>query len=70
MGKVEAVRSLQVSVLEPPSWCIISSLGAVPLGTVELGVGTTVKGKFYLPSHWSKMLELEGIQRVAVQTPL
>ena len=44
MGKVEAVKSLQVSVLGPPSWYIISSLSAVPLGTVELGVGTTVKG--------------------------
>ena len=44
MGKVEAVKSLQVSVLGPLSWCIISLLGAVPLGTMELGVGTTVKG--------------------------
>ena len=44
MGKVEAVKSLQVSVLGPLSWCIISLLGAVPLGIMELGVGTTVKG--------------------------
>ena len=45
MGKVEAVKSLQVSVPGPPSWDIIPLLGTVPLdGTVGLGVGTTMKG--------------------------
>lgn len=45
MGKVEAVRSLQVSGPGPPSWDIIPLPGIVPLdGDCGLGDDTTVKG--------------------------